>query len=599
VKGWAPHGAWPRLRCANPAGQRQNILWRVGTAARAFGIPNGEHSLKHGYSISFVKESVYTKDCTFGVLMHSFSGDLLGRKMEIDYAEVRLALDYEIRDLLTEVGDYTAGTSDANYPEHLKGRTANNNFQLGLQGFRSAAGETKARTWLTPSAETSKGSAGATVFVTTAVSTASANALNGLRQNKITVVPGNNYTFEVQGRFFPKSECTEPSEVSVDITTPNVGTDLAFVKDSASTPVWRYEKYYFEKQSDGSWSLKNSDDAGFERKNQGTGAWPTDQCAVLSGASGMSSQTAKLWIGDSSGLYSTNYKWSSSSVPTIAHGSVSLDFMAPPGGMIDVGVLISDSKVDDMLTVTKFLLRPRNTLDEHDVQTSAITASECACNPLIHPSMVTRCKFTQSPSDKKRHHVLQVTHQKEHNGKADFHKCRDVGTAAAPKCRCCDCLGGQLHAGAASHKFDINVLKSASSFNVAFNNFSTTEPNGAFGIFKNMHGQCRYKVNENSANEWCCQCKSGECGLTVGEYGSWTESCTAEDATPDYVTISFGCTSASPPCAKAVGRTYTFAHHMQAKQVFQRNGVSGLYDVLEEVRSATQDDEFQVTKIHA
>merc|ERR1711924_425067 len=85
-------------------------------------------------------------------------------------------------------------------------------------------------------------------------------------------------------------------------------------------------------------------------------------------------------------------------------------------------------------------------------------------------------------------------------------------------------MGGQLHTG--SNKFDISVLKSATSFNIKFNDFSTTEPNNNFNIFKEMHAQCRYKATA-AGNFWCCRCTAGKCGtLTeraenggIGEFG--------------------------------------------------------------------------------
>ena len=185
VKGYADSPAFPYLRCANAQGRRRNVLWKVGTSAKAAQLPATD-----GYSISYVKESTYTRDCEFGSL---FSGASAGAKMYIDYTEVRPLQPYEIKDLALEVGGLN--NLQAAYPEHLRGRLANGAFKLGTIGWFQNNAATSS---LTARPDHLVGSKGA-VLTETAVP--ARGLRNGIVQQSITVVKGQKYQFSVKGRF--------------------------------------------------------------------------------------------------------------------------------------------------------------------------------------------------------------------------------------------------------------------------------------------------------------------------------------------------------------------------------------------------------------
>lgn len=185
----APAQAYPYMRCANSNGEKKNILWRTGTSAQAQRL-----GTEDGFSISYVKEPTYTKDCEFGVLFHSPN---VGHTMFIDYTEVRPMADYEVKDIALEVG--TPGSLQAAFPEHLRGRLANAAFKLGTIGWlRNDVGTSQ----LFPRGEkvTGEGSKGI-VLEETAVPLVGKR--NGIVQEAISVEQGTKYKVTVKGQFTP------------------------------------------------------------------------------------------------------------------------------------------------------------------------------------------------------------------------------------------------------------------------------------------------------------------------------------------------------------------------------------------------------------
>ena len=478
VKGSAQNGAWPFLRCANSRGQRKNVQWRHGTAAKANSLPTTD-----GFSVSFIKEPTYTKNCQFGILMDNPN---FRDSMVIDYTEVRPAQPHEVRDLKVEFG-HSPNSIESTFPEHLQGRLSNYNFMLGLAGWRSNSPKSS-RMWSRGVHYPKYGFAtqGAVLQVTGATPK---GLSNGIVQRDLSVKKGKKYRITVTGQFKP---------------------------------------------------------AKYSPK----------------------SDRALVWVGDSSGRWVSNVVWTKQAVSLSKLGltTTKIDFVAT-SSRVNVGVLMHGSqKQGSVLELKAMRMLPweAHMDDEGKISTQqGVKAKKCNCDPAKHPSKVTRCQFTENFYDAKMHHILKVTHQKEHMGKADYHKCADVAAKGQkPNCKCCDCNGGLMHAPA----FDMATLRNAKSFTVQFNKFSVNANN--MDIKPNMAGRCRFDTS-GGKQSWCCMATAGKSGKSYGQ-----EYCAnAKHGEPCVDCVSFW------------GRKYVFSHNHHKQPVFQQ------------LHYASNDDHFTVTRI--